>query len=85
MNRFDGIEEVREAMGRMFARLGGAEWSDHHLIALVEGDVAWITAQVAVESPSLDPPLIGRGTEIYVRKPDGWKLVHGHWSAAPES
>ena len=82
--RFDGVDRVREEMGGMFARLGGAAWSDHHAIVQVKGDVAWITAQTLIESPNLDPPFTGRGTEIYVRKPEGWKLAHGHWSSLPE-
>ena len=82
--RFDGVEKVREEMGRMFAGLGGAAWSDHHAVVQVKGDVAWITAQTLIESPNLDPPFTGRGTEIWVRRPDGWKLTHGHWSALPD-
>ena len=82
--RFDGVDKVREEMGGMFARLAGAAWSDHHAIVQVKGDVAWITAQTLIESPNLDPPFTGRGTEIYVRRPEGWKLTHGHWSALPD-
>lgn len=83
--RFDGVDEVRRELPRMFARLGEAEWSDLHALVNVHGDVAWLTSEVLVESPNLPQPFAGRATEIYVRKPDGWKLVHGHWSAAPES
>jgi ketosteroid isomerase-like protein len=82
--RFDGVERVREEMGAMFASLDGADWSDLHAIVRVKGDVAWITAQTLIESPNLDPPFTGRGTEIYVRRPDGWKLTHGHWSSLPD-
>ena len=82
--RFDGVDKVREEMGGMFARLAGAAWSDHHAVVQVKGDVAWITAHTLIESPNLDPPFTGRGTEIYVRRPEGWKLTHGHWSALPE-
>lgn len=82
--RFDGVDKVREEIDGMFARLAGAAWSDHHAIVQVKGDVAWVTAQTLIESPKLDPPFTGRGTEIYVRRPEGWKLIHGHWSALPE-
>lgn len=82
--RFDGVEKVRREMGGMFARFQGADWSDHHPIVLVKGDVAWITAQIQIEAPGLDPPFVGRGTEIWVRRQDGWRLAHGHWSSSPE-
>jgi len=83
-HRFEGIDEVRQEIGKMFDRLAGADWSDHHAAVVVEGDVGWITSQVLIESPNLDPPFIGRGTEIYVRRPEGWRLIHAHWSAVPE-
>lgn len=83
--RFDGIDEVRREIPRMFERLGGAQWSDYHVVVSVHGDVAWLTSHVLVESRNVPDPFLGRGTEIYIRRPDGWKLIHGHWSSAPPS
>jgi len=82
-NRFDGVEEIRSQMGRMFARLGGAKWTDVHPQVVVDGDVAWLTGQVLIEAPGLEYPFVGRATEIYVRGDDGWRLGHAHWSEDP--
>jgi ketosteroid isomerase-like protein len=84
-SRFEGIDEVRRELGPMFARMRGSSWSDHHALVTVEGDVAWLTAHVLIESTALESPFAGRGTEIFVRRTDGWKLIHGHWSMSPES
>jgi ketosteroid isomerase-like protein len=83
-NRFDGIEEVRENLGSMFTRLGQASWLDAHPVVIVKGDVAWLTTQLVIESPNLEAPFVGRGTELWLRQGDGWRLVHGHWSRIPE-
>jgi ketosteroid isomerase-like protein len=83
-SRFDGVDEVKQSMGRMFERLSKATWSDHHAIVRVEGDAAWLTSHVQIESAGMKTPFVGRGTEIWVRQPEGWRLVHGHWSENPE-
>lgn len=84
-NRFDGIEDIRENLGRMFSRLRSSSWLEFHPNAIVNGDVGWITAHVLIESQGLPAPFVGRGTEIWVRREAGWRLVHGHWSANPET
>lgn len=83
-NRFDGIDAAREGAPAMFQRLEGARWTDVHPALAIEGDVAWLTGQVLVEAPGRDRPFVGRGTEIWVRRDTGWRLVHGHWSTNPE-
>lgn len=83
-NRFDGIDTAREEIPKMFARLGPSEWTDVHSAVVVEGDAAWLTGQVLVEPANRERPFIGRGTEIWVRRDDGWRLAHGHWSPNPE-
>lgn len=83
-NRFGGIEQVRLDITRMFGRIGKARWTDVHQAVVVEGDTAWLTAQVVVESPNIDT-FVGRATEIYRRRADGWRLAHAHWSANPEA
>jgi len=79
-SRFDGVEDVRRSMGRMFEKMAGATWTDHHALVTTHGDAAWLTAQVLIELPEAEP-FIGRATEIFVRTPEGWKLAHAHWSA----
>ena len=83
-SRYDGIEDVREGLGKMFERFSQTTWTDFHPIVSIEGDIGWLTSQVLVESPELEVPFAGRGTEIWLRRDDGWKLVHGHWSETPE-
>jgi len=79
-NRFDGYDEVREGLGRMFQRLSSLEWTEVHQAIQIEGNVAWITSQVLVQSPDLESPFVGRGTEIWVKRRGDWRLNHGHWS-----
>lgn len=79
-NRFDGYEEVGEGIERMLARLTPLEWTEVHQSLQINGDVAWLTFQVLVKSPALESPFVGRGTEIWVRSYDEWRLIHGHWS-----
>jgi len=83
VDRFDGIDRAKQGLARMFERLGGAKWSVFHPIVIVRGEVAWVTSHVLIESPTLEAPLLGRGTEIWVRRGEGWRLVHGHWSEDP--
>ena len=84
-NRFDGMDEVREHLALMFERFEEADWSDFHPVVLVEGDVGWVTSQVMISSLGFESPFVGRGTEIWRRYDDGWRLVHGHWSQVPPS
>jgi len=84
-NRFDGVEEVRRHMAKMFKDFSGAEWTDFHPVVEVDGNVGWITSQVTISSLSFKSPFVGRGTEIWVRRHGEWKLAHGHWSAVPPS
>jgi len=82
-DRFDEIEETRQGLEAMFARLGESTWSDAHVELHQRGDVAWLTSHFVIESGSSEP-LVGRGTEIWTRSSDGWRLSHGHWSPDPE-
>ena len=79
-NRFDGYEETREGLTRMLARVTDTEWTEVHQALDMEGNVAWLTSQILVKAPGLDPPFVGRGTEIWVRRHGQWRLTHGHWS-----
>jgi ketosteroid isomerase-like protein len=83
-DRFDEIEETRQGLEAMFAGLGESTWSDAHVEVHQRGDVAWLTSHFVIESERLPVPLVGRGTEIWTRSSDGWRLSHGHWSPDPE-
>lgn len=83
-DRWHGILEAQQSLERMFEEVGKSVWLDVHLDVSVEGDVAWLTSHVVIESPSVELPFTGRGTEVWVRRAAGWKLAHGHWSANPE-
>jgi ketosteroid isomerase-like protein len=79
-NRFDGYEETREGLSRMTGRVTELEWTEVHQTVDVEGNVAWLTSQILIKAPGLEPPFIGRGTEIWVRLHGKWRLTHAHWS-----
>lgn len=79
-NRFEGYEETREGLSRMLARVKDIEWTEVHQTVDMEGSVAWLTSQILVKAPGLEPPFVGRGTEIWVREHGKWLLAHGHWS-----
>lgn len=83
-DRWTGIDEVQQNLPRMFDGLGGSSWLDVHLKLSLAGDVAWLTSQVVIESPTVEVPFTGRGTEVWVRRGGNWRLVHGHWSENPE-
>jgi ketosteroid isomerase-like protein len=84
-SRFNGIDEVRQNLGRMFERQGRATWTEAHPTVSVFGDVAWLTTHVAIEAPGMDAPFIGRGTEVWVRASGAWRLTHAHWSSNPKA
>lgn len=48
----------------------------------VNGDVAWVTSWFRAKATVAGQPLpeLSRGTEIWERTGEGWKMVHGHWS-----
>lgn len=83
-DRWHGILDAQQNLSAMFEDVGKSEWLDVHLDVSVEGDVGWLTSHVVIESPYVDQPFTGRGTEVWVRRAAGWKLAHGHWSANPE-
>jgi ketosteroid isomerase-like protein len=83
-DRWNGFDEIQRKLPGMFERLGESSWLDVHLAVSVESDVAWLTSQVLIESPGLETPFTGRGTEIWVRRGNVWRLRHGHWSDNPE-
>jgi len=83
-NRWTGIDEIQQQLPAMFARIVEASWLDVHLELALEGDVAWLTSQVVLESRGIDVPFTGRATEIWKREGQSWRLAHAHWSENPE-
>jgi ketosteroid isomerase-like protein len=79
-NRFDGIGEVDEGLGRMFEQLGGLTWTESHAAIGLEGNAGWVTSHVMIKSGAFERSFVGRGTEIWVNGPGGWRLKHAHWS-----
>ncbi len=83
-DRFDSIDAVRSKLPEMFKHLGKASWTEVHPEAVQIGNVGWITSNLLIESPALPSPFIGRGTEIWVKEANGWRLIHAHWSEVPQ-
>lgn len=83
-NRFDGIGEVDEGLDVMFGHLGPVSWTEAHSSLDMEGNVAWMTSHVLIKTPEMPGPFVGRGTEIWVLRPGGWRLTHAHWSENAE-
>ena len=83
-NRFNGIGEVDQGLSRMFGELGSVSWTEAHGKIDMEGNVGWLTSHVLIKSPALPDPFVGRGTEIWVHGPGGWRLKHAHWSENAE-
>jgi ketosteroid isomerase-like protein len=79
-NRFGGHEETREGLTRMMGRLKDLEWTEVHQTLDMQGNVAWFTSQILIKASGLEPPFVGRGTEIWIRHKGDWRLSHGHWS-----
>jgi len=83
-DRFDGIGEVDEGLGTMFGRFGSVSWTEAHATLDMEGNVAWMTSHVLIKTPETPAPFVGRGTEVWVFRPGGWRLTHAHWSENAE-
>lgn len=83
-NRFNGIGEVDQGLSKMFEELGTLNWTEAHGKIDLHGNVGWITSHVLIRSAALPNPFVGRGTEIWVHGPGGWRLNHAHWSENAE-
>jgi ketosteroid isomerase-like protein len=81
--RFDGRDEIAVGLARMMERLAPVDLTEVHLQVWTEGDVAWLTSHLLLESDALEEPVAARSTEVWRRNEDGWKLAHAHWSTHP--
>lgn len=46
-----------------------------------DGALAWVATRSRITWPSGD--LVGTETMVLRREPDGWRIVHVHWSSRP--
>ncbi len=81
--RFSSVEAVRNGLSHMFEEAGPTQWTDVHTMVTVDGDVGWLTGDFILEGAAPEEPFLGRTTEIWLRQPDGWRLIHAHWSPLP--
>ena len=56
-----------------------------HRTARIEGDLAWVGTESELHASKDGKPLTLLSTETMVLKstPDGWRIVHIHWSSRP--
>jgi hypothetical protein len=77
--RLEGIDAVRE----MFERYRGRPLFDSYEILepIVQssGDIAILTYQLERHNGAATS--YWHGTQVYQRKPEGWRVIHTHWSA----
>jgi len=79
--QFKSLPSVRHGLERMLNRVGPLTWSDernNHVV--VSGDVAWHTYELGMAWSGDVDPIDVRGTEIWLQRAGGWRLVHAHWS-----
>lgn len=81
--RFDGADAISAGIGRMLGKNAPVEITEVHLQVWVDGDVAWLTSHLLLESPRVAEPFAARGTEVWRRTDGGWRLAHAHWSGQP--
>jgi ketosteroid isomerase-like protein len=57
-----------------------------HRTAHVEGDIAWVGSESELHATGKDGPLTLLSTETMLlkRTPQGWRIVHIHWSSRPK-
>ncbi len=81
---FESISVVEWGLEQMWSRVGAAEWLDESANqVVVNGDVAWHTYAMRVQWKK-GADIKARGTEIWIRRDDGWRLTHAHWSENDE-
>lgn len=80
--RLQGLPALKE----LYASYGGAPLFESYEIlspkVQAAGDVAVLTYQLAQSAGSATR--YWNATQVYWRKPEGWRIIHTHWSAAKE-
>jgi ketosteroid isomerase-like protein len=80
--RADGWERIARVFKEFFDRVSDLRLTVDELQVLVSGDLAYATYDWAMAGRAGDYALDDRGhaTAVYRRGPQGWKLVHAHYS-----
>lgn len=81
--QFESFPQVRKGMEHMLKRLGASEWVEREIRVVVRDEVGWVTSLILIEWEGMTEPLMARGTEVWVKRAAGWRLIHGHWSESP--
>jgi mono/diheme cytochrome c family protein len=65
---------LKDAQVRQLSRTGNAA-----------GDLAWVATESELKSTGVKPvDLVTTETMILQRKPEGWRVIHIHWSSKPK-
>ncbi|MEJ2861371.1 YybH family protein [Actinomycetospora flava] len=81
---YDGIDEVREVCrAGLEASPGGVGWEIPDLQVRVGGDLA-VSWGIDHLTPTGGETVRSRGTRVFRRTPDGWRMVHQHLSFPAE-
>ncbi|MEX2624281.1 MAG: nuclear transport factor 2 family protein, partial [Acidimicrobiia bacterium] len=84
-----GVEQWLEYEGAVLPKLRFIRrWEPFEEVIRVHGDRGWITCSRIAEiewlgegeSPIPTGPFLSRSTQIYHREPEGWRVVHAHFS-----
>jgi ketosteroid isomerase-like protein len=81
--RFEGPDQIREALKRMLAVTGPLGWTEVHGEVTQAGEAGWFTYHVLVEPEKMDEAVRARATEIWRYTDGAWHLAHVHWSEIP--
>lgn len=77
---YDGIDEVREVCREgLEASDGPVRWETPDLRVAVGGDLA-VSWGIDHLTPAGEDTVPSRGTRVFRRTPDGWRMVHQHLS-----
>ncbi len=86
-----GAERSRDEYLASHARSDAAFLKDArmqmaHRTARVRGDLAWVGSESELQATGKQGPVTLSSTETMVleRSPEGWRIVHIHWSSQPK-
>ena len=78
-------EYLAEHAGADAEFLNGAKLLPKNQTAYASGDLAWVGTESTIEFERNGAPqqLLSTETMVLKRGPDGWKIMHIHWSSRP--
>jgi len=82
--RIHGLDALRETFDYYLRQADRVEYEVSDVEAKVYGDVAIVTFYwvVRLTTGAKTQSVHGRGTHVYLRKHEAWKIVHEHFSRA---